>query len=245
MFHVEHQAADRYVDATSIVDACATVGITVTHTQAELLAQHAGRVDEADRQLNLTGRRSIDEILWLDIVDSLAYLPLVGELRQPVVDIGSGQGFPGIPLAACTGLVTTLCEATKKKAGFLRGVVGELHLVADVYAGRAEDLARDRPETYGTAVARAVTSTAALVELAAPLLCTGGLLLALRGRVDEADLSAADRTAAICGMERSGRWTYSLPALADSRCVVAYERVGPSVVKLPRRPGMAQKRPLG
>lgn len=237
--------ADEHLDAGAVVDACAAAGIAVTALDAGRLARHALLVIDANARLNLTAIVTREEMLWLHIVDSLAYLPLVGDLQEPLVDIGSGAGFPGIPLAVYCGLAVTLCEATKKKAIFLEAAAADVAANATVYAGRAEELAAARPAGYGTAVARAVGPTAALVELAAPLLRPGGRLLALKGGVDTADLSRADRAAAMCGMVRAGLWTYSLPARADWRCVVAYELVGEAAIVLPRRPGMAQRKPLG
>ena len=228
---------------SAVTAAAAAVGVLVTEEQARRLGEHAQRVIEANDQLNLTSIVDPNEVLWLQIVDSIAYLPLVGDLAPPVVDIGSGSGFPGIPLAICSGLVVTLCESTGKKARFLEEAVHQLVPTAVVYGGRAETLAELEPAHFGTAIARAVASTAALVELAAPLLRPGGRLLALKGEPDDGELELADATAVVCGMARVGLSRYALPERADRRCVVCYERVGEPLIALPRRPGMAQRRP--
>ena len=245
MFHVEHSGERQVPNTGDVARALGEVGVVLPDVDVDRLVRHAASVLAANTVLNLTRILEPTDVLWLQIVDSLAYLPLVGELEGPLVDIGSGGGYPGIPLAIATGLDVTLCDATGKKARFLAAVAEEIVPRASVYGGRAEDLARERPVEFRTAVARAVASSAALVELAAPLLQVGGRLLALKGALGTTELSDGDRAAALCGMHRTGLWRYELPHRGERRCVVAYERVAGTTVKLPRRPGQAQQRPLG
>ena len=159
-------------------------------------------------------------------------------------DLGSGAGYPGIALSIVTGRPVDLIEATKKKGEFLRSVFEDLCLNATVRPIRAEELALEQPKTYAAVTARAVAPLAALVELAAPLLVPGGTLICLKGAPTEEETRAGDAAAALCGMSAGRQRPVSVPGLDARRSLVLYQRIGESKVRLPRRPGMAQSRPL-
>jgi 16S rRNA (guanine527-N7)-methyltransferase len=240
MFHVKHHAN---IEPEAVRAALKGVGVCVTTAQCRLLAAHAELVLDANARMNLTRITEPDEVIQLHIVDSLAYLPLLTPLQSPIVDIGSGAGFPGIPLAAL-GHEVALCESVRKKAEFLAEAVTELGLECRVLPLRAEELAMEAPAAYRTVTARAVSALGALVELAAPLLGAGGRLVALKGQPSAEELMHAEGAAAICGMSLVVSQEYQLPT-GQARSVFCYERAGRPSIKLPRRPGMAQRRPLG
>lgn len=240
MFHVK--PPPHAIDVRSLEDALASCEVRVEHAQLDLLARHAALVLEANSRLNLTRIVSPEDVVHLHIVDSLAFLPLVAPLQSPLVDIGSGAGYPGIPLAIL-GYDVTLLESVGKKAAFLQEAVTDLGLTAPVVRARAEELATTRPE-FSTAIARAVSSLPALVELASPLLRTGGQLVALKGTPEELERASASKAADIVGMRHSAEVPYRLPR-GEARTVVTYEKVAASRMKLPRRSGMAQRQPLG
>jgi 16S rRNA (guanine527-N7)-methyltransferase len=157
------------------------------------------------RAINLTSIRDPAEVALRHVVDSLTALPwLRSRSVTRLLDLGSGGGFPGIPLAAAEPAVeVSLAEPTRKKARFLETAVTEIGLAGRVavVAARAEELARD-PAGRGrwdAVTARAVASSAELVELAFPLLAPGGALLAWkRGGPDE-ELRAANRAVEALG----------------------------------------------
>lgn len=243
MFHVKHVTESLELNPAAVTEACGRAGVVVSPEQSATMVGHAALVVEANSRMNLTRLTSAHDVLNLHIVDSVAFLPYVAPLTGRVIDIGSGAGYPGIPLAIL-GADATLCESVKKKAAFLEMVVRELHLSCSVQPVRAEELATARPADADVVVARAVTSIAALVELAAPLLRVGGRLIALKGvpREEERDQSA--RAAALCGMRERSCDAYALPA-GEQRTVLVFEKVGKPAIALPRRPGTAQRQPLG
>lgn len=245
MFHVKHQDAIEAPGAQTIARALNDAGVECTPVQASLLARHAALVLQENVHLNLTAITDPQEFVALHIVDSLAYVPAVAPLQEPVVDLGSGAGYPGIPLAVCLGLRVILCEARRKRAAFLQRVVDELGCSAEVHAGRSEEYAERETAQAGTVVARAVAATASLVELAAPLLRHGGRLIALKGSPPTWEIEAADAAAVVCGMQKRALIEYHLPGRDERRVAIVYERVSDPRVKLPRRPGLAQSRPLG
>jgi 16S rRNA (guanine527-N7)-methyltransferase len=242
MFHVKHDATEA-PKAQAVEAALNGAGIRVLPQAVDLLVRHARAVFEANASFNLTRITTAEEFIRLHIVDSLLPWTLL-PFAAPAVDIGSGAGFPGVPTSIVHGGQLRLCESVGKKARFLESCVGDLGLECDVFCGRAEELALLEPQAADLVVARAVSSIASLVELAAPLLATGGRLIALKGDPNPEELAAGERAAAVCGMQRSTVLPYTLPEGGERRTLVVYERVGRPAVRLPRRAGLAQHSPL-
>lgn len=243
MFHVKHLSHEQELTPAAVVDAARSASVDTSMQQAELIIEHARLVVEANRSMNLTRLTAPADVLMLHIVDSLAFLPHVRPLDGRIIDIGSGAGYPGIPLAIL-GAELTLCESVKKKAAFLERVVAALGLEVPVEPVRAEELAARMPGTAAVVIARAVSATAALVELASPLLMLGGRLIALKGTPSPEELLSAQKVAPVCGLSETARVKYLLPT-GEHRMVLVFEKTGKPRVALPRRPGAAQRQPLG
>jgi 16S rRNA (guanine527-N7)-methyltransferase len=177
----------------------------------------------------LTSLRSLDEARRVLLDDSLRGVEIVSELEGPIVDVGSGGGAPGIPLAAAfPDRAVTLLEAERRKADFLRRWEAELPNVRVVW-GRAEDQEVDR---FGAAVAKALAPPPVAAEWCLPLVAPGGAAVLWVGSSVEVDRVArvADRLAA------------APPELRDGMLII--RKVGPTPEGFPRRAGMARKRPL-
>lgn len=242
MFHVKPAQTPESPSVAEVRDALTGIGITATPEQIALLATHASLVLEANRTTNLTRITEREEFLRLHIVDSLLPLTHLPLTEGTVLDIGSGAGFPGIPLAVM-GADVALCETRKKKAAYLDQWSQQLGLHIPVLAMRAEEI----PGSAGLfdwVIMRAVSSLGALVEIAQPLLREGGSLVAMKGTPSTVEEEEAARVSAIVGMEPAGRIEYALPTVGEQRTLYQYLRKGRSRVPLPRRPGMAQTQPL-
>lgn len=241
MFHVKQPT--RQFSSEEVAAALRAVGVAASDLQLSLLARHAELVLEANAVMNLTRITDPDDVLDLHIQDSLG--PFSGSPLPSgrIVDVGSGAGYPGIPLAIM-GHEMTLCESVKKKAAFLVDAVNALGLQCEVVPLRAEELAAVRADSFSAVTARAVSALPALVELAAPLLSAGGCLFAMKGRLEAAERDQADRAAVICGMTCRVIEEYHLPR-GDARTLCVYEKTGKPRIALPRRPGMAQRQTLG
>src|SRR5215831_5689217 len=185
---------------SALVDGARTLGIELSSAQLAQLDQLGAALREANQRMNLTRITDPDEIETRHFLDSLtAALPLLDRLQSDqvvrLVDIGSGGGMPGLPLKiAFPRLLVTLIEATHKKADFLRDVTEQLHLNdVRVIAERAETTAQDpaHRDTYDWATARALGTLPVVIELAAPFLAPGGLLVAQRGGDLEQQLADA------------------------------------------------------
>jgi 16S rRNA (guanine527-N7)-methyltransferase len=193
---------------------------------------------------NLTAIEGVDAGVDRHLADSLAALTLPAvAAAAAAVDLGSGGGFPGLPLAAALpGLEVTLVESESRRAEWLsRASAGfpNVRVVAD----RSEHLARGERERWPLATARALGPLPVVLELAAPLLAPGGTLVAWRAdRVPE-DERAAARAAAGLGL-RPGAITPVRPFPGARRHLHEFVKVEPTPGRFPRRPGLAAKRPL-
>jgi 16S rRNA (guanine527-N7)-methyltransferase len=143
-----------------------------------------------------------------------------------------------------SGRPVSLVESVKKKAAFLERVVAELRLEATVHPIRAEELALELPEVFAAVTARALSSLPSLVELAAPLLQVGGVLVCMKGRVDEEEIARGDTAAALCGLQRESLEAVMVPGVEAQRTILSYRKLSAGRLRLPRRPGMAQRQPL-
>jgi 16S rRNA (guanine527-N7)-methyltransferase len=214
-----------------------------------------------DRLLELLARdraapssvKDPDRARRVHVADSLTGLG-VAELRGAtrIADVGSGAGFPGLPLAiALPSAELDLIEATARKCDFIRRAldVAGIHN-ARVVCERAESWARTSPpgggrEAYEVVTARAVGRMSSLAELASPLLAEGGVLVAWKGRRDageEAELKRASDRLAMTPV--AIRWVGPY-AGSRHRHLHVVRKAGPTPPGLPRRPGMAKKRPFG
>ncbi len=208
--------------------------------QAALLRRYVDLLLARNAAFNLTAARDAAAAEG-HVRDSLTLVPYIAE---PFVDVGSGGGFPAIPLAIATGFRGTLVESVAKKARFLRETIEALGLPLDVRDQRAEEAARDPGlrERFVAATGRAVGSIPTVLELTLPFLRAGGVAVLQRGAVGPAERDAASDAALMLG----GRIEADLRAYepGDERRVLLVRKVSPSAVRFPRRAGVPAKRPL-
>jgi len=206
------------------------------------------------RESNITALRTRYDILRVLIGDSLALLD-VPELQQRAgavwADLGAGAGLPGVPLCvALPSVEMTLLESAAKKCVFLEAAAQATGVAerTRVVCARSETYAaQGQPgrEAFAVVLARAVAPMPVLVELAAPLLRMGGVLVASKTRRAMAEEGAGGAAAAAhCGLAVAS--VVALPrSPLDAAVGVVYEKIGPTPQRLPRREGLAAKRPLG
>lgn len=200
----------------------------------------------ANERVNLTSITDPESIGIKHFLDSLSLAPQVRTART-LIDIGSGAGFPGIPLKiAFPNLQVVLLEATGKKVRFLEQIISRLglHGIAAIQA-RAEDLGRDlkHREHYNVAVARAVADLAILAEYALPFVRVGGIFVAQKGREVEDETLRAERAIATLGAHRREVVPVQLPGL-EQRHLIVIEKISPTLKEYPRRAALAARKPL-
>ena len=222
--------------------------IKVTDAQAVLLLKHLLLVQEKNKDVNLTHILSVKEGIYKHIIDSLLLLPLISPLSLSInnfLDIGTGAGYPGIPLSVVTGWQATLIDSVGKKINALKNIVSDLNLQhVTLRHVRVEELAKEIPHSFDLVVARAVAELAVLIEYAAPLLSKDGVLVVTKGRPSFQEISSADSILDLCGMKTVSRETVLLPHGYGERNIFIYKKIGHEKVELPRKNGIAKMHPL-
>lgn len=228
-----------------LLKAASALSIPLSDDQTTRLIAHMDSVLAVNQRMNVTAIADRASALDLHVVDSLAAARWVSDLEGRIADIGTGAGYPGIPIAIALDRPVDLVESVKKKAAFLTEVghvLGGLH-GSRVFAMRAEELALIHPGEYDGVTTRALAALPSLVELASPLLRHYGVLVAMKGDPSEEELRAGVLAADIVGLKEEVRHEYLLPS-GQSRVIVRYRKMSEPSVALPRRTGLAQRRPL-
>lgn len=223
-------------------------GIELSKKQEDKLIRHLMLVIEKNEELNLTSITDPFEAVSLHVVDSLLMLDQVA--AAPVgrfLDIGTGAGYPGIPLAIVSGRKGVLLDSVGKKVRAVEEFSQKLGLRTRVTLrqGRAEVFDNSERSTYSVVVARAVSQISTLLEYAAPYLRQGGRLVVTKAHPTDHELNVASRAADLCGFRPSAFSSYELPHELGHREIYSYELVDFPKINLPRAIGMAQHRPLG
>ena len=211
------------------------------------LSRYCDLLLDWNTRMNLTAIREPDAVMEKHFIDSLLPLSLV-ELPQgaSLVDVGTGAGFPGLPMKlARPDLRLTLLDSLQKRLTFLEAVCGELETEARLVHARAEDAGRDpaHRERYDVAVSRAVAGLGALAEYCLPLVRAGGVVLALKGSSGREEAAQGERAVAVCGGRIREVLTYSLPG-GDARTLVVLEKISQTPTKYPRTATKIAKNPL-
>lgn len=215
--------------------------------QLDLMYQYLDLILEANKTTNLTRITDHDEAKLLHIEDSLVGLPEVDDAPAGMYgDLGSGGGFPGVPLALASGRQTLLIDSVKKKMTLVQQVLDELGLSAQIstFDGRIEILGQQQPRSFAVLTARALSRLVALLELSSPLLIKGGRLVCYKAQVAEDELKEARAVESLLGMRLISCRDTILSDDETRRTILVFEKVGKAHLKLPRRVGLAQKSPL-
>jgi 16S rRNA (guanine527-N7)-methyltransferase len=224
-------------------------GVHLSSSQVEAFAWYSAELISWNRKLNLTAVDDPAGIEYRHFLDSLSCLLAMGpNPGGRLIDVGSGAGFPGIPLKiACPRLKLTLVESIGKKAGFCRHVVDGLRLrPVEVESARSEELAHQdgHRQQYDWAVARAVAGLPTLVEYLLPFLKVGGVAIAQKGESAMAEAHSAESALRLLGGRLRQIVPVEVPTVAETRYLVVVEKTSATPEKYPRRAGIPAKRPL-
>lgn len=233
-----------------VLAAAQKLGFTLSEAQWALLGRYLDLLLEANTRFNLTAVRDREAAWSRHVIDSLTILPGLEALEPEaaLIDVGSGGGLPGIPVAiARPDLKVTLLEATGKKAEFLRQCVQQLPLPnVNVVQGRAEEVGQDREhrQRYHAAVCRAIGPLRELLEYTLPLVAVGGLVLAMKGPKAPEELAEAGNALDMLG-GGDLRVFDAYPEGFDLHTVViSILKERPTPKTYPRRPGVPRQEPL-
>jgi 16S rRNA (guanine527-N7)-methyltransferase len=231
-------------------DAQNLLGLRLSPRQLAAFERYEQELLSWNEKFNLTAIRDSEGVRTKHFLDSLSCLLVMQEnLPLRLVDIGTGAGFPGIPLKIALPNLQqlTLVESVGKKADFCRHIVETLGLEhVDVQTGRAEELGQARPfrEHYDWAVARAVASLPVLVEFLLPLVRIGGSILAQKGESGPAEAHTAARAIQLLGGRLRTVQKLNLPGVVEDRYLVVVDKIAATPPGYPRRVGLPAKRPI-
>ena len=229
----------------------AALGIHLSLAQIERFRAYYQEIASWNTRVNLTSVTRWEDVQTTHFVDSLTVslaIPQAVLESSRIVDVGSGAGFPGIPLKiAFPSARVTLIESTGKKAAFLSHLTHALRLEdVDVRTGRAEALAHDPElrESFDCVVSRAVAGMAALVELTLPFCRVGGIVVTHKKLDTRDELRRAQRAIETMGGGLKEVTEVNPEILGGARRLVVLDKLSPTPDRYPRRSGMPAKRPL-
>jgi 16S rRNA (guanine527-N7)-methyltransferase len=238
-----------------LLEGAGALGLQLTAAQQASFQLYYESLVDWNQRFNLTAITDYEQVQIRHFLDSLSCL-LARETRLALsrpsarmIDIGSGAGFPGVPLKlACPTARLTLLEATGKKVSFLEDLIERLGLqMVTAIKGRAEELAHDpaHREQYDLVLARAVAELPVTIEYMLPFCKVGGWAVAQKGEAGAAEAWAAQQAINLLGGELRRVVPVELPRLPEDRSLVVVEKASPTPSAYPRRPGIPSKRPLG
>lgn len=233
---------------SELEQALKAMGLTVTDGQLSQFCAFNERLVEMNKVMNLTAITDPKGVAIKHMADSLScYDPAYFKEGARVLDLGTGAGFPGLPLLIYRpDLNVTFFDSLQKRLTFLENTVRDIGLTASFLHGRAEEMAH-KPEyrsAFDIVTSRAVARLNILAEWALPYVKTGGYFISLKGAQYEDELAEGEKALQILGGKIAEVRPVHLPALDDVRAVLYIEKVKESPKKYPRKPKMAAKNPL-
>ena len=230
-------------------DAQTLFNIYLTERQVMSLLTYERELLEWNKKFNLTAIRDSESIRTKHFLDSFScVLAWKTSVPHQLIDVGTGAGFPGIPLKILyPNLKLTLVESVGKKAMFCQHIVQVLGLEqVEVIQARAEDLGQNprHREKYDWAIARAVANLHVLSEYLIPLVRLGGGMLAQKGESGPAEAQSAEEAMKLLGGKFKQLIPVHLPSVAEDRYLVVVEKIAATPPKYPRKPGIPMKQPL-
>jgi 16S rRNA (guanine527-N7)-methyltransferase len=225
------------------------LGLHLTAGQLDQLAHYERELVEWNARFNLTAIRDPQEIRIKHFLDSLSCLLAMRDTPvERLIDIGTGAGFPGLPLKIIfPKMRLTLADSVGKKAAFCRHVVKALDMQGvEVVQERAEVLGQsaEHRESYDWAVARAVAILPVLAEYLLPLVRVGGGMLAMKGESGPAEAQTAEHALRVLGGHLRQLLPVTLPGVVEERYLVVVDKVAASPKGYPRQVGVPSRRPL-
>lgn len=230
---------------------CSQIGVTLSEKQMEQFFQYYEMLIQWNEVMNLTAITEMDQVVTKHFVDSMSLVKAVSELGSKeirIMDLGTGAGFPGIPLKiAFPHLKITLLDSLNKRINFLNEVIEVLGLQnVETCHGRAEDFGhrKEYREQYDLCASRAVANLSTLTEYCLPFVKVGGQFVSYKsGNVDN-ELKESSKAIKILGGEAGKVCSFVLPGTDFARTLVPIKKIKMTGNKYPRKAGTPSKEPL-
>lgn len=223
------------------------LGITLSEIQLKQFYNYMNLLIEWNKKINLTAITEPNEIILKHFVDSLTISKYISDGTR-VVDVGTGAGFPGIPLKIYRqDIEITLLDSLQKRINFLDEVIRELNLEKiETIHSRVEDFGKDKKyrEKFDIATSRAVANLATLSEYLLPLVKIGGKVISMKGSLIEEELENSKNAIKILGGKIERVDEFDLPNSDISRNIVLIDKIKETPNKYPRKAGEPSKKPL-
>lgn len=231
-----------------IEDTFNLTGIHLSSSQVRLFSNYEHELLVWNEKFNLTAIREPEGIRTKHFLDSLSAILEIKTPPNKLIDVGTGAGFPGIPLKIIfPSMQLTLLESVGKKADFCKHMVDTLQLEnTEVLNIRAEDLGQNPRyrEKFDWAVARAVASMPILMEYLLPLVKVGGAVLAQKGENAHAEAQTAEKAILLLGGYLRRITKVTLPGVVEERFLVVVDKKATTPSQYPRRAGLPSRKPL-
>lgn len=223
------------------------IGIELTEKQEEAFKHYYNRLVEVNKVMNLTAITEEEEVYRKHFLDSLElYRAINANNKYTLCDVGSGAGFPAIPLAIVNpNIEATIIDALNKRINFLNNLIEELCLKnAQAFHFRAEDYAKEKREFFDIVTARAVARLNVLAELCLPLTKIGGVFIAMKGATGTEELNEARNAINILGGKIEEAIDFTLPEEEEKRQIIIIKKVKATPNKYPRNFNRIKEKPL-
>jgi len=204
-------------------------------------------LEERGQHVNLTAISGVEEVARLHFLDSIALLKTTSFKNAKVIDIGSGAGFPGVPLKISEPTIDlALLDATAKRVSFLNDLCNKLSIDATFFHARAEEAANEQEirEQYDIVVSRAVARLNLLCELCLPFLKVGGVFIAMKAHGSSEEIEESQNAITKLGAELKECIDYTIPGTDITHRAVIIRKLAETPDKYPRRFAKIQKSPL-
>lgn len=237
-----------------LVSICNQINIEISDNQIKCFEKYYELLIEKNKVMNLTAITEKEDVIVKHFIDSISLIPylidkgIVIDNRLSIIDIGTGAGFPGLPLKIMMPDVNfTLLDSLNKRVSFLNDVIDELNLTGiNAIHGRAEDFASDKKyrENYDICVSRAVANLSTLSEYCIPFVKKDGYFISYKAGESEEEINGSKNAIKILGGKINTVEEFILPGTDASRVFVFIEKKDSTDKKYPRKAGVPAKKPL-
>ena len=236
-------------DTSDFIKKCSELNITLSDQQIMQFLKYYELLIEWNSFMNLTAITNFDEVILKHFIDSISLCKYLSfGQNDTLIDIGTGAGFPGIPIKIiCPDCKITLLDSLNKRINFLNTVIDELDLrdISTIH-GRAEDIAKmnNHRESYTYAISRAVANLSTLSELCIPFVKQDGIFISYKAEKGNEELQEAKNAINILGGLVDKQITYTLPDSDLSRNLILIKKIASTPKKYPRKAGTPEKKQL-
>ncbi|MBQ6719601.1 MAG: 16S rRNA (guanine(527)-N(7))-methyltransferase RsmG [Oscillospiraceae bacterium] len=226
----------------TLVSGLPLLGLELTDETCDQLCAFGKAMVKQNEVMNLTGITDDKGVANLHLLDSLTVMASADLAGKTIIDVGCGAGFPGVPLAIASGAKVTLLDSLGKRMKWLESCLPELGIEAECITARAEEAVSTRREQYDFATSRAVARLNILLELTAPYVKVGGMVLAMKGTAAREELSECTGAMKKLGLKLEE--VREFPIDGTNHAVIVLRKTAPTPKQYPRRFAKIKQSPL-